>query len=148
MSITFVRGNLFLTGAQAIAVGLNASGRLDASPIFTALHDRCPAFISDYHRRGRAAMLAPGDVWVWHESQPWLVGMVVRDTPQGATRLRYVETAMLNLYHNWEREGLRSLALAPLSEGEEWPPVRDVLQQYLSRIALSVTVYEPDSDAT
>lgn len=142
MSIRFVQGDIFLTQAQAIAVGVSANGRLGVTPFHTVLHDRYPVFISDCNKRGRASALAPGAVWVWREAQPWLVGLVIQDTPQGAARLRYVETAMLNLYKDWEHERLRSLAMMRFGDDGEWPAVRAILEDYLGRITLPVIVYD------
>jgi hypothetical protein len=142
MSITFVRGDIFLTSAQAIALGLSAAGRLGLSAFYTAIGDRYPVFVSECHKRGRASTLETGGVWVWNDGQPWLVGLVVRETAQGAARLRYVEAALLNLYQNWEREGLRSLALMRLADDIDWPPIRELIEQYLGPLALPVIVYE------
>jgi hypothetical protein len=142
VSVQFVQGDIFLTRAQVIAVDLNADGHLGVSPLFTTLSDRYPVFVSDYHRRCRGEALAPGDIWLWRDGQPWLMGMVVRETPHSATRLRYVEAALIHLYKNWEREGLSSLAIARLAEGSDWLPARGIIEYYLSGTDLPVTVYE------
>ncbi|NLF78392.1 MAG: hypothetical protein GX573_22085 [Chloroflexi bacterium] len=142
MSVRFVQGDIFQTSAQAVALGLSVSGRLSVAPLWTAVQDRCPVFVSDYHKRSRAGSLSPGDLWVWREGTPWLVGMVVRDTPQSAARARYVETALLNLYKHWQREQLGSLALMAFDEGIEWAAVRGLIEDYLGRIELPVIVYE------
>jgi hypothetical protein len=142
MSVRFVQGDIFLTRARAVAVGVSASGRFAVTPFHTALHDRYPVFISECSKRGRGSALAPGAVWVWREARPWLVGMVIQETPPGAVRLRYVEAALLNLYQDWEREGLRSVAMMRFGDDGEWPAVRAILEDYLGRIALPVIVYE------
>lgn len=97
MTIIVARGPLWEVDAQALGVGLCANGRVGVSPLHTALTDRWPVFASDYRQRGRRGLLAPGDVWIWRDSAPWLVGLVARETPQGAARLRYIEQALLNL---------------------------------------------------
>lgn len=141
MSITFIQGDIFLTQAQAIAVGLNSTGRLEVSSLYTTLQDRYPVFVSEYRKQARAGLLTPGHMWIWREGQPWLVGLVIREAPQGATRLRYVEAALLNLYKNWEHEGLQSLAIQQLAEDSEWPVVRRLIMDYLGEIKLPVSVY-------
>lgn len=148
MVVHFVRGDIFLTQTQTIAVGLSANGRLDVSPFYTTLQDRYPVFVSDYQRRSRPDARPPGSLWVWKQGRPWLVGMIVQESPQGATRLRYVEAAMLNLYKQWEHEGLRSLALMRFGDSGEWPAVRAVIEDYGSRIALPIVVYEDYTPGT
>jgi hypothetical protein len=145
MSVTFVQGQIFSTGAHAIAVGLNAVGRLPVSTFYTDLADRYPVFVSEFHRRSRTGDQMPGDMWVWRESSPWLVALIVRETLRSATRLRYVEAAMLNLYKNWEREGLRSLAVMQLADRTEWLAARGILHQYLDTLPLLVQIYEQAS---
>ena len=71
----------------------------------------------------------PGGVWVWREGQPWLVGMVIQETAQGAARLRYVEAVLLNLSKDWEREGLRSLAVMRFGDDVEWPAIRTLIEE-------------------
>jgi O-acetyl-ADP-ribose deacetylase (regulator of RNase III) len=142
MSVRVVRGDIFLTRAQAIAIGIDAAGRLGTSALYTALHDRCPVFISECRKHGRAGTLTPGTVWIWHEGVPWVAGLVVRETPQGATRLRYVEAAMLNLYRNREQEGLLSLAVMRLGDESEWPSVRRIVEAYLGQLELPALIYE------
>jgi hypothetical protein len=142
MSLRFVQGDIFLTRAQVIATGIDAVGRLGASALHTALRDRCPVFVSECRKQGRAGTLTPGMVWIWREGVPWVAGMVVRETPQGATRLRYVEAAMLNLCKIQEREGLLSLAVMRLGDDAEWPAVRHIVEAYLDQLALPAVIYE------
>jgi hypothetical protein len=142
MSVRVVQGDIFLTRAQAIAIGIDAAGRLGASALYATLHDRCPVFVSECRKHGRAGTLTPGTVWTWHDGVPWVVGMVVRETPQGATRLRYVEAVMLNLYKNRERDGLLSLAVMRLGDDTEWPSLRPVVETYLNQLELPALIYE------
>jgi hypothetical protein len=142
MSVESVRGDVFLTHMQVIGIGIDSAGRLGTSALYTALHDRCPVFVSECRKRGRAGALAPGSVWIWREAVPWVAGMVVRETPQGATRLRYVEAAMLNLYRSREQEGLLSLAVMRLGDDTEWPAVRRIVEAYLDQLELPAVIYE------
>lgn len=142
MATSFVKGDIFQTRAQAIALGINAAGRSDSSELHVALQDRYPVFASEYRRRGRAGLLRPGTLWTWREGKPWIIGMAVQETPQGAARLRFVEAAMLSLLKNWQQEQLTALALMRLGTDAEWPQVREVVAHYLSQTALPVIVYE------
>ncbi len=142
MSHTIVQGDIFLTRAGAIAIGIDAAGRLGTAAIYTAIRDRYPVFVSECHRRGRMDILQPGSLWVWRESTPWIIGLVVRETPQGATRIRYVEAALLKLMQQWEQEQLSSVALLSLGTDEEWPQLREIVVHYLDLMRQSITVYD------
>ncbi|MCD4685378.1 MAG: hypothetical protein K8S97_05540 [Anaerolineae bacterium] len=142
MPHTFVQGDILLTRAGAIAVGIDAAGRLGTDPIYTTIRDRYPVFVSECQRHGRADALLPGSLWVWREGTPWIIALVVRETPQGATRLRYVEAALLKLMQQWEQEQLSSVALLRLSTDEEWPQLRNVVGHYLDLMQREIVVYD------
>ncbi len=142
MTNPLVKGDIFQTRAQTVVLGLNATGRFDSSDLHVALQDRYPVFASEYRRRGRANLLTPGTVWVWREGKPWIAGMIVQETPQGAARLRFIEAAMLFLLKNWQQEQLASLALMRMGSEEEWQQAREVVQHYLSQIELPTIIYE------
>jgi len=141
MGLTVVSGDIFATQAQTAALGLNAAGRLPAEPVFTHLQDRYPVFVSEFRRQGRAGRLRPGSVWFWREGTPWLAAFIVRETPQGPPRPRYIEAALLYLYHHGRREGLRSLALLPLVDALDWPMFEDLVRQYAPLIAVPLVLY-------
>ncbi len=142
MTIQVVQGDIFLTRMQALLIGLNAAGRTDITPVFTALQDQYPVFISDYRKRISAGKNRPGDVWMWRSGERWILGSIVQETPQGAMRLRYVETMLLNLYKSVEQESLRSLAVYLPVEPPERAAIHDLLNHYLPLLDLPVTVYE------
>jgi len=143
VTVTFTNeGDIFAAGTQAIGLALAANGQATATPFATTLHDRYPVFVSEYGKRGRAGTLLPGSVWLWRDAQPWLVGLIVRETPHSPARLRFIEQAILALYRDWQREGLRGLALPRLADPPEWRAVRDMLGHYLDALPLHIVVYE------
>lgn len=141
MSIEVVRGNIFETRAQTIAFGLNAAGRLPVAPVYTHLHDRYPVFVSEYRRLARAGQLPPGALWVWRDGTPWLAALILRETPQGSARPRFVEAALMALYQQGRRAGLRSLALLPGTDALEWPAFEALARQWAPLIDLPLVVY-------
>jgi hypothetical protein len=67
--------------------------------------------------------------------------MVVRETPVGATRLRYVDSVIMALARDYRIDDIGSIALAPLGAAHEMDAIRDVLDRWLSQSALSVVAY-------
>lgn len=142
MSLTFVRGDIFLTRCQTIMLGLSANGQLDASELHRALYDRYPVFVSDYRRRARGAALIPGTIWVWREARPWICAAILRETPHGTLRPRFVESVMLKLVQASSAEGLGNLALMRFDDGIDWPAARTNVASFVTAAALPVIVYE------
>lgn len=142
MPIQYVSGDPLLTSAQVLAFGHNARGRLELGALETILHHHFPAAFSTYSKRCRAGKIKAGTLWLWRESRPMLGFMVVRDSPVGATRLRYVENVVLMLARDFQREAITSIAVAPFWDNLEWPTLKPVFDYWLGKAALACVVYE------
>jgi hypothetical protein len=142
MPLAYVSGDPLLTRAQAVVFGCNALGRTENSPFALSVFDQNPAAFSAYRRRCKQGTIQPGRYWLWRDSRPQLVFMAVRASAVGATRLRYVQSAVMALARDYALEGLRSLAVAPLGDRMEWPEIKPIVEAWLGRISLPVIVYE------
>ncbi|MBE0688733.1 MAG: hypothetical protein IH587_01255, partial [Anaerolineae bacterium] len=103
---------------------------------------RYPAAFAAFGKQGRAGRIAPGTLWIWREALPHLGFMVVRESPVGSTRLRFVQHVALTLTRDFQLEGIKSVAIAGLCTPSELAPIRDVLAHWLERISLPVVMYE------
>lgn len=140
MALQQVEGDVRLTGAQALLLGVNARGRVEVNPLEITLRDQYPVFYSEQRRMAKSGRLSPGQFWVFREAQPWLVAGVVRQTAGGITRARYLEQLLLNLRRLYQDEQLRSLAIAPLAPEPEWSALRQIILETL-HIPMPVFVY-------
>ncbi|NDJ59719.1 MAG: hypothetical protein GYB67_01265 [Chloroflexi bacterium] len=141
MPVTYVKGDPLLTRAQILAFGHNARGRPEQSPLALALQQRYPAAFASYTRQCRQGRIQPGMFWRWSEARPTLGFMVVRESPVGATRLRFVDTVVLLLARDHRREAIGSVALTPPGSSDEWPQHRELIERWLAASALPVVVY-------
>jgi hypothetical protein len=142
MTITYVHGDPLLTQAQILAFGYNALGRSEVGPLETELHNRYPAAFATFSKQCRAQRIKAGQLWLWHESQPKLGFMVVRESAVGATRLRYVDALALLLARDYQRDNIQNIAIAPLGDPAEWLYIKPVLEQWLKPSSLPCTIYE------
>jgi hypothetical protein len=142
MPLTYVTGDPLHTRAQVLAFGHNAKGRTELGPLETQLLDLYPAAFATFGKQCRSQRIKPGTFWVWRESVPHLAFMVVRETSVGATRLRFVESAVMTLARDYRLHSITSLALARLGDGEEWPALKPVVDYWLKACPLPVVVYE------
>ncbi len=141
MPLTFVSGDPLLTKQHLLAFGSNAAGRTETTALATALRERSPAAFSSYEKLCRQGRIEAGMMWIWRESKPALAFMVVRETPVGATRLRYVDAVMMTLARDYRRDNLQSVALAPLGAPHENEAISEMIVRWLSKPALSVVAY-------
>jgi hypothetical protein len=142
MPVTYVSGDPLLTRMQLLAFGHNQRGRTELGAFETALFTQQPAAFATFSKQCRSQRIKAGQMWLWRESQPMLGFMVIRASSVGATRVRYVEAIALTLARDYQREGLRSVAFAPLGTREEWPHLKPVLEYWLGPSALTCVVYE------
>lgn len=143
MPIQFDSGNPLDTPLHTLAFGYNAQGRMESTPLATQLHDRYPTAFASFAKHCRAGKIRPGMCWLWSESQPRLLFMVVRETPVGATRLRYVDAALLLIARDHALYGLESLAIAPLGTLTEWPDIAPLLSTWLQPGPLPCVAHIP-----
>lgn len=142
MPVRYLSGDPLLTRAQVIAFGYNAKGRTEVGPLETALLTRFPAAFSSYRKRSSARRIHPGSSWLWRDTSPMLLFLVVRDSSVGATRARYVQSALVGLARDYRLDGIRSVALARLGSELEWPVFKPIIDYWLGGSALPVYVYE------
>lgn len=142
MPIQYVSGDPLLTQAQILALGHNARGRFEENPLHSALQQKYPAAFATYTRRCQQQKIRVGELWTWREARPMLGFMVVRDSAVGTTRLRYVETVILTLARDYQREGIKSIAITPLAPAYEWEMIKAVIERWLANSALPVIVYD------
>ncbi|NWF67552.1 MAG: hypothetical protein HXY40_00560 [Chloroflexi bacterium] len=142
MPVIYVSGDPLLTGAQALAFGCNAAGKTETGTLAIQLLTRYPAAFAVFSKLVRKNEVKAGGYWLWRESRPQLVFMVVRETAAGATRLRYVEAAMMTLARDYRLDLLKSLAIAPLIDNAEWSAMRPLIEHWFGKAQLPVVVYE------
>ena len=142
MPVTYVTGDPFLTEQQTLAFGYNVRARTENTPLAMDFQRRFPAMFATYRKQANSGRLRTGDLWVWRDSLPRLTVMVVRQSAVGATRPRYVDDAIRRLTQDYEREGITSLAIAPLGRENEVSSIREALDLLLPSCPLDVVVYE------
>jgi hypothetical protein len=139
VTVEYVRGDPLTTDADTLAFGYNALGRVEVEPLITALAATYPQVFASYRKQCHAGRIVAGTYWIWRESQPKLMFMVVRDSPVGASRLRYVQAVALALARDYRQEGIKSLAIAPLGQLHERAEIEKILETWLGK--MQVTVY-------
>lgn len=142
MSVIFVAGDPLLTSAQTLAFGYNAEGKTEVGGLGIALLTRYPAAFSSFSRQSRNGQIKPGGYWIWRDSKPQLMFLAIRQTASGATRMRYIESALMTLARDYRLEMLNSLAIAPLSTSPEWTAIKPLIDHWLGSSSLSVVVYD------
>jgi hypothetical protein len=143
MPLTYMSGDPLSTALQTLALGHNAKGRTETHPLEMRLQAEYPAAFATYSRQCKQGRIRTGGLWLWSESVPRLLFLTIRESSVGATRLRFVEAALMTIARDYPMYGLRSLALAPLGGKEEWSSLKPVVDYWLRACPLEIAVYEP-----
>lgn len=141
MPLITVTGDPLLTGAQMLAFGSNARGRIETTPFEHALLRQYPAAFASYNRACRQQRVVCGTYWLWRESTPRLMFCPVRESNVGATRIRFVQAVILQLARDYRRDRIESVALVPLGTPAEWRDILPVIERTLKRCALPMIIY-------
>ncbi len=142
MPVLYTSGDPLLSPAQTLGFGHNVHARAELGALERRLFDRYPAGFAAFRKRAQAGRVQLGMPWIWHDSQPHLAFLVVRESPAGAARLRLVESSVMALARDFRLYGVTSLALAPLADERDWPALKAVLDYWLQLTPLPVVVYE------
>lgn len=142
MPLTYVTGDPLMTEAQTLAFGCNAKARTELGALDVRLFDLFPAAFATYRKQCAQGRVKPGGLWLWRESRPQLLFMVIRETSVGATRFRFVESAVMTIARDYHLYGLKSLSIAPLGDSMEWPSLKPILDHWLKGCPLPITVYD------
>jgi hypothetical protein len=142
MAVIFVAGDPLHTSAQTLAFAYNAAGKTEVSPLAIQLLTRYPAAFAGFNKQSRAGKIKPGTFWLWRESKPQLMFMVVRETAVGSARLRFIESVLMTLVRDYRTENLNSIAITPLGDANEWQGIKTLMEHWLNKISLPVVIYE------
>lgn len=143
MPVIFVRGDLFLSGAQTLGHGVNCRGKMGAG-IATEFRRRFPEMFEAYREICRTGELEPGRYFLWKESTPWVLNLATQASTHGA-RPEFVRDALHAFARRCEAEGVTSLALPRLAAGLgglAWEEVRAILEEAFAELPIPVHVYE------
>lgn len=142
MPLKYVTGDPLRTQAQYLAFGYNGRGRTEQGDVESALMQRYAAPFASFRKLCRKQRIVPGENWLWYESHPNLIFMVIRSSSVGATRLRFVQSAALTLARDHALLGIKSMAVAPLGNAYEWPEIRLLLSQWWEKLPFPVIIYD------
>lgn len=142
MPVQYVSGDPLLTDCQTLAIGHNRIGRTEIDPLSTRLRQRFPVAYASYERRCKQNRQVSGDVYLWTQSSPQLLFLTVRDSGVGATRLRHVQSCLMNIARDYRLYNIASLAIAPIANQHEWADIKALFTTWLAKSELVVSVYE------
>lgn len=142
MPLFIVSGDPFLTTCDVLAFGYNARGQSESRDEQIELYRRYPAMFSVFKRQARKGTIKAGTTWDWNETTPRFALWIVRESPFGATRIRYVQSLIMNLARDYQLYNIESLALIRPGTDYEYEEFKPILEQWLDPLPIPIVIYE------
>ncbi len=145
-----VKGDILLTGAQAIAHGVAPHDHFDRG-LALSLREHYPAMVKDFRHYCKISNPPAGDVWMWGTVDHKRIFNLMTQEPSptqgghpGPASTHNVSQSLKSLAKMVKEEKIQSLALPRLATGYgrlSWEEVLPLIKQRLGDLGIPVYVY-------
>ena len=142
MPLIRVSGDPVLTDCQVLAFGYNARGQSESRDEQIRLYQSYPAMFSLFRRQAHKGNIKSGTVWQWNETRPNFALWIIRESPFGATRIRYVQSIVMSFVRDYQLYNITSLALIRPGTDIEYEELYPILEQWLNPLPIPIVLYE------
>ena len=141
--ITYLTGDLFTSGADAIAHGVNTYGQMDGG-IAVQFKNQFPNMYNAYNHLCDDTGLRGGGVFPWYVSNDdqWVYNLVTQIPPGRNARYTFVAASMSRMFEHAYENFVQSIAMPKIGcgiGGLEWPVVENIIDDL-------TTAYECEID--
>jgi O-acetyl-ADP-ribose deacetylase (regulator of RNase III) len=149
MAIHRVRGTIIRSDAQTLTNTVNCVGVMGKG-IAQKFKRTYPEMFRDYENRCFDKLVRPGEPYVYDVSPARkILNFPTKDHWRGKSRIEWIEGGLQIVVQEWEKWGVKSLAVPPLGCGHgglEWADVEPLIVSYLSRLPIEVQLYVPEDE--
>ena len=148
MSLTFKKGDIFQSNAQAICNAVNCIGVMGGGLAYL-FAKRFPAMNEDYKAYCKDKKLKPGEIHVFSLDQDkYVFNVATKDDFTRDSQYEWIVAGLKNIATEAQKLGITSVAVPALGcglGGLEWNKVRKIIEEIAPEHwqSLEVEVYEP-----
>ncbi len=148
MPVTFMKGDLFASNAQALVNAVNCVGAMGAG-LAAVFARRYPDMNEDYKRACEAKELAPGGIHVYSlDLDQYVFNVATKDHWMQDSQYQWIVDGLKNIAVEAEKLGITSVAVPALGcglGGLDWGRVKKIVEEVAAEHwqNLDVEVYEP-----
>jgi O-acetyl-ADP-ribose deacetylase (regulator of RNase III) len=144
--LTFVRGNLFESPAQALVNTVNTEGVMGKG-IALGFKQIFPDMFAEYQAMCESGKLGIGKLHIWRAPQRIIVNFPTKKEWRKPSRPEYIGAGLATFVKYYRELGISSVAFPPLGCGngelDYERQVRPLMEEHLSRIDIPVFLYAP-----
>ncbi len=141
--ITYVKGNIFDSPSKIIVNTVNTVGVMGKG-VALEYKKRYPKMFERYVELCEASVLDIGNIFLWKESEKWVLLFPTKKHWRNPSRMEYIEAGLRKIAEKWDKLGSNSIAFPRLGCGNgglEWKEVQPLMEKYLGNIPMEVIVY-------
>jgi O-acetyl-ADP-ribose deacetylase (regulator of RNase III) len=148
--IEYRSGDIFTAPTQTIVNTVNTRGVMGKG-LALQFKRRFPEMYHDYRQRCADHAVRVGEPYIYTESRPWIVNFPTKDHWRAPSRLIWIRDGLAYFSAKYREWGIESAAFPQLGTrngGLAWPPVRDVMEEFLGTLSVPVFIYTDHDGAS
>lgn len=151
MAVNHIKGNIFNTKCQTIVNTVNCVGVMGRG-IALVYKLRYPHMFEEYKEHCENKLIKIGSLWLYtkQENAPWILNFPTKFHWKYPSKIEWIEEGLQKFVDTYEKKGITSIAFPLLGThngGLDANEVIKLMDEYLSKCAIHVEIYEYDPDA-
>ncbi|WP_417867452.1 macro domain-containing protein [Xanthomarina gelatinilytica] len=150
--ITFTKGNLFESNADALVNTVNTEGVMGKG-IALQFKKQFPNNYKAYRALCKERKFNIGDLFFFEEANfatgnKWIINFPTKTTWRKPSQYSFIDAGLDTLVKEIEKYPIKSIAIPPLGSGNgglDWNIVKQKIIQKLQGLNIDITVYEPNT---
>ncbi len=148
-NVTYLKGNIFTSGAQTIVNTVNLDGVMGAG-IALECRYRYPEMFTRYSELCEKNQLQIGTLYLFKSSKRWILNFPTKKHWKHPSKEEYLELGLAKFLATYQEKGISSIAFPMLGAqngGLDPEQSAAIMDDYLSRIPIPVEIWEFDPAA-
>jgi len=149
--IQYIKGNLFTSNAKVIVNTVNTVGVMGKG-IAADFKKYYPEMFKQYKKMCDSGSFVVGDLYLYKTPNKWVLNFPTKKHWRGKSTLEYIELGLKKLVSDATKLQITDIAMPKLGCGNgglEWETqVKPLVEKYLKKAPINVSIYDFDKDIT
>ena len=146
--LSYLRTSILESQAQTIVNTINTVGVMGKG-LALAMGNRYPAMASAYKKLCQTGEIDIGKLWLWKESEQWVLNFPTKKHWRNPSKLEYVSAGLEKFVNEYDRRGIYEISFPRLGCGNgglDWVDVKPMMENYLGPLPIAVFIHDFEKD--
>jgi len=142
--LIYYRTSLLESTAQTVVNTVNCVGVMGKG-IAHAFKQRYPDMFEAYKKICDEKLLQPGKLWLWRESDQWVLNFPTKQHWRNPSRLEWIEAGLRKFVAQYDKRGITEISFPRLGCGNgglDWADVRPIMESYLIKLPIRIYIHD------